>query len=106
MARKRRASSSGEGIGKIVLVLVLCALSFLLHAWLRTQVVTSGYEVSSQRKEKNKLEAKLVDLKVKHAKLMDDNNLNRLVEELDPNKELVPVEPHQIIFLRNTEGEL
>ncbi len=88
-----------SGAGKIFLVLTLCALSFLLHAWLRTKVITSSFEVAERRKQKNSLESQLIDLKVTYAKLLDDKNLLKLKQNLGRDEEWKMADVEKIIFL-------
>ena len=107
--RSRSRTRSRGGTLKIVAVLSLCALSFLLHAWLRTQVVTMSYEVSSVRKQKLALESDLLKLKVKKAQLIHPNNVSEYVEALEGSeKKFRRAKPEQIIFLRHEDesGEL
>lgn len=103
MSRSLKEYGAGSGAGKIFLVLLLCALSFLLHAWLRTQVVTAGYEVSNQRKTRNRLESELIDLKVEYAKLLDEDNLERMKARLGEPEAWQAASPQQIIFLKKTD---
>ncbi|NCN28286.1 hypothetical protein GW915_12020 [bacterium] len=103
MSRKSVVYSDGSGAGKIFLVLLLCALSFLLHAWLRTKVVTASYEVSKQRNARNQLESRLIDLKVGYAKLLDEKNLEKIQAELGAEESWQSASPSQIIFLRKSD---
>jgi hypothetical protein len=98
-------NSSPSGAGKIFLVLMLCALSFLLHAWLRTQVLTTGYKVSDKSKTKNFLEAELIDLKVAYARLLDEKHLETLKKQLAEDESWQTATPEQIVFLGDGGSE-
>jgi len=106
MRARRETGPDGHGIFKLVLVLVLGALSFLMHAWLRTSVVTTSFEVELSRKMRARLENDFVELKAIHESRLNAPRLERLRERLADQGELyVEARPEQIIFLPDPEGD-
>ena len=100
MGTRQSHDSDGQGVFKIVLVLVLGALSFLGHAWLRTQVVTTSFEVEQSRKARMRLENDWVELKAIHESRLSAARLEALRERLaDQGEMFVEARPEQIIFL-------
>jgi|GEM_PF-2425538 len=100
MRVRREPVLSGQGISKIVLVLVLGTLSFLLHAWLRTKVVMTSFEVEQSHKARARLENDWVELKSIHESKLSAARLENLRERLADQGELfVDARPEQIIFL-------
>lgn len=89
-----------------MLILFLCAGSFLLHAWLRTQVVTLSYELSDKQFERNLLEAEVIDLKVQRTALHSSEKMEALKRELNSQGvELESVRAAQLIFLEKDSGQ-
>ena len=104
MGTRHTHGPQGQGVFKIVLVLVLGALSFLSHAWLRMKVVTTSFEVEQSRKARARLENEYVELKSIHESRMSASRLERLRERLADQGELfVEARPEQIIFLPEAE---
>lgn len=100
MGTRQSHDSDGQGLSKIVLVLVLGALSFLGHAWLRTKVVTTSFEVEQSRKARARLENDWVELKAIHESRLNAARLESLRERLaDQGEMFVEARPEQIIFL-------
>ncbi len=100
MGTHQSHDSEGQGLFKIVMVLVLGALSFLGHAWLRTKVVTTSFEVEQSRKARTRLENDWVELKAIHESRLNAARLEALRERLaDQGEMFVEARPEQIIFL-------
>jgi wyosine [tRNA(Phe)-imidazoG37] synthetase (radical SAM superfamily) len=105
MGTRHSHASDGQGIFKIALVLILGALSFLSHAWLRTKVVTTSFEVEKSRKARSRLENDFVELKAISESRLSATRLERLRERLADQGELfVEARPEQIVFLPETEN--
>ncbi|MEO5667312.1 MAG: hypothetical protein ABIR96_04560 [Bdellovibrionota bacterium] len=97
----------GQGIFKLVLILILGALSFLGHAWLRTKVVMTSFAVEQSGKARSRLENDLVELKSIHESRLNSTRLEKLRERLADQGELfVEARPEQIIFLPEPQVEI
>ena len=105
MGTRQSHDSDGQGLFKIVMVLVLGALSFLGHVWLRTEVVTTSFEVEQSRKARTRLENDWVELKAIHESRLNAARLEALRERLaDQGEMFVEARPEQIIFLSEPSG--
>lgn len=94
------------GTFKIVLILFLGAGSFLLHAWLRTQIVTLSYELADKQRERNLLEAEVIDLKVQRTALHSAEKMEALKKDLSTQGvELQSVKAAQLFFLEKDISE-
>ena len=87
--------------------MVLGTLSFLLHVWFRTTVVTASFEMGQLRKELSRLENDLVSLQSLRESRMNPKHLLRLREKwADQGQFFVEARPEQIIFLEETDLSL
>ena len=105
MGSRQSAARNEQGLFKLVLVLVLGALSFLAHAWLRTTVVTTGFAVEQARKARMRLDNEWVELKAIHERRLNAGRLEQLRGAWADQGELfVEARPEQIIFLKEPKA--
>ncbi len=88
-------------IYKIFLLFGILVLSGIFHVWVRTKVVTAGYQVAQTRNEIAEMESKISHAKLKRSRYMSAENLEKVsarmnqmgIYFLDPTQE-------QLIYVR------
>jgi hypothetical protein len=104
MKSRHSSSTGGQGLLKLMLVLILGTLSFLLHTWLRTSVVTTSFQVEQSRKERYRLENEWIQLRALRERRLNASRLEKLRENwADQGDLFVEARPEQIIFLPEPE---
>jgi hypothetical protein len=84
---------------------LLCVFFFLFHIWLRTRVVTLGYEVSVERERLRALESEMAGAKVLRARRMGPDSLERFVKVRESQGEiLAPPKPDQLHYAKPPQG--
>lgn len=101
--------SNKRGAGallKIVLVMTLGTLSFLLHTWLRTSIVTQSFEMGQLRKELSRAENDLMVLQSQRENEMNSVRLMKLLDRWSAEGDVfVAAKSNQIIFLNEPQNE-
>jgi hypothetical protein len=61
----------------------MCVVFFIFHIWMRTLVLTKGYEVGERRHEVADLESQYMALKVERSRLMGPGSLEKVVKRFE-----------------------
>jgi hypothetical protein len=84
----------------------MCVVFFVFHIWMRTLVLTEGYEVGERRHELADLESQYMALKVERNRLMGPGSLEKVVTRF-AEKGVVFRAPHpdEIHYIRVEDSD-
>jgi hypothetical protein len=65
---------------RVLLFALMCVGFFIFHIWMRTLVLTKGFEVGQRQRELARLDSEYMTVKVAFERLVSPENLQKQVE--------------------------